>query len=76
MLTDEQREYIKKKVKAAGRSLLFVGPVDYVNDEGFSKERTCDMVEMTLEAETGERTITAYGDDYGHDDGRRVHGDL
>ncbi len=66
MLTDEQREYVKKKVKAAGRSLLFVGPVDYVNDEGFSKQRTCDMVEMNLEAETGERTITAYGDDYGH----------
>lgn len=66
MMTDEQREYIKSKVKGDGRSLLFVGPADYVNDSGFSIERTCDMVEMKLEAETGEKTIIAYGDDYGH----------
>lgn len=66
MLTDEQREYIQKKVKAAGRSLLFVGAVDYVNDDGFSPKRTCEMVEMNLAPEVGEKTIIAYGDDYGH----------
>ena len=47
-LTNGQREYIKCKVKADGRSILFIGAVDYANDESLSLERTKAITELNI----------------------------
>lgn len=66
-LTGEQRAYIEKSVKKDGRSLLFVGAPDYVDDSGFSKERMEQMTEMKLELlEKDEATINACDSIYGY----------
>jgi len=66
-LTKEQREYINRKVKGGGRSLLFVGATDYACDENLSLERVRAMTEMNLEAlEKDEATIHGFDSTFGY----------
>lgn len=66
-LTQAQREYINQTVKSGGRSVLFIGACDYVDDNGFSKERMEEMADMQLERlEKDEATINAFDTIYGY----------
>ena len=66
-LSDDQREYIQKRLKKDGRSLLFIKACDYVQDGALSIRRMEEMLEMRLgEAEQEETEIWACNSQYGH----------
>ena len=66
-LSDSTRRIINERVKANGRSLLFVGAPDYAAEDGLSLERVRDMLEMNVEPlEVNERSIGAFGSVYGY----------
>lgn len=70
-MTDEQREYINKTIKNGGRNVMFVGGADYVNDEGFSLDRVCDMTGFDVEImEKDEKSINAYNTTFGYADAK------
>jgi hypothetical protein len=48
-MTDEQRDYVNREIKANGRSLLFIGSTDYVDEGGFSKEKLERMTGFSLD---------------------------
>lgn len=70
-LTDEQREYINNTIKSKGRSILFIGACDYVNDNGFSMERMESMSGMKLEVlDKDEEKVNACDSIYGYSEAK------
>ncbi len=68
-MTDEQREYINRYIKANNRTLLFVSGCDCISDEGFSKERMEEMCGFKLEQlEKDERSINACDTVFGYNE--------
>ena len=66
-LENDQREYINSTVKKDGRSLLFIGPCDYINDTGVSCTRMSDLCEMEIGLlEKDETQIRAFNSAYGY----------
>ena len=66
-LTDDQRKYINDVLKGGGRSLLFVGACDYVNDTDTSLERISALAEMNIGVlSEDETTVSAMGSTYGY----------
>ncbi len=67
-MTDREREYINNQIKKDGRSVLFIGSADYINDDGVSKERMENMIGMKLDlADTEETKIGGMDTLYGHE---------
>lgn len=66
-LTEEQREIINNRVKANGRTCLFIGACDYINDSGVSHERIENMAEMKLEQIRDENRIETETSGYGYE---------
>ncbi|MBR5295053.1 MAG: hypothetical protein IKU24_00515 [Clostridia bacterium] len=67
-LTEKEREYINKTLKGEGRSLLFVGPSDFIGEDGASLLRASDLLEMNLGIlEKDEGKIRAFNSTYGYE---------
>ncbi len=67
-MTDNQRKYMNEQIKRDGRSVLFIGSCDYINDDGISKKRMEDMIGMTIEeVDTKETKIGAMDTLYGYE---------
>ena len=67
----DERDYINNTLKGGGRSLLFVGPCDYINENGVSTERMSDLCEMEIGLlEKDEAQIRAFNSQYGYDDAK------
>ena len=70
-LTDEERNYINGTLKAGGRSLLFVGPADYVNFDGVSRDRMSALAEMDIDLlPKDEATVRAFNVSYGYEEAK------
>ncbi len=68
-LTSSQRDYIQNSLKDKGRSLLFVGPCDFVGEDGFSLDRMCALSEMELSfLAKGEAKIRAFQSTFGYEE--------
>jgi len=66
-LREDERTYINNTLKGGGRSLLFVGPCDYINDNGVSEERMSVLCEMKIGLlEKDEAQIRAFNSQYGY----------
>jgi len=66
-LRQDERDYINSTVKADGRSILFVGPADYINFDGKSRERMSALAEMDIDLlEKDEATVRAFNVNYGY----------
>lgn len=66
-LSDEQRSYINGTIKGNGRSVLFVGPCDYIDDTGVSCQRMSDLCEMQIDIlPKDEASIRAFNSTYGY----------
>lgn len=66
-LTEAQRNFINTKVKSQGRSCLFIGGCDYIDDYGVSQERIEQMLQMKLEQISGEDSIETERSRYGYE---------
>ena len=65
--TDREREYINSTLKGGGRSLLFVGPCDYIGDKGAGSDRISDVTEMRYGVlDKNEATVRAFNSVYGY----------
>lgn len=66
-LTADERHYINQTIKGNGRSLLFVGPADYMGDKGVSAERSGSLLEMRIGVlDQDETRIRAFNSEYGY----------
>ncbi len=71
---DGEREYINRVLKGNGRSLMFIGPCDYIDANGKSAERTFSLIEMKGGAlEKGEANIRAFNSSYGYEDAKDIN---
>lgn len=61
-ISDEHREYINNVLKKNGRSIIFAGPADYVNDDGMSINRMEKMLEMKVEKLDSAEKDVVFGD--------------
>ena len=67
-LTEEERTYINTTVKNGGRSVLFVGPCDYISDTDVSCRRMSDLCEMEIGLlSKDEATVRAFNSVYGYE---------
>lgn len=66
-LTPAQRDCINRTVKRDGRSVLFVGPADYIDENGVSLARTSALAEMNIALlPNGENKVHAFDSSYGY----------
>ena len=71
-LREDARTYINNPLKGGGRSLLFVGPCDYINDDGVSEERMSALCEMKIGLlEKDEAQIRAFNSQYGYGEAKK-----
>ena len=70
-LTEEQRNYVNQTVKGGGRSLLFVGPCDYISDNDVSCERMSALCEMEIGLlPKDEALVRAFNSTYGYEEAK------
>jgi len=70
-LREDERTYINNTLKGGGRSLLFVGPCDYINEDGVSEERMSALCEMKIGLlEKDEAQVRAFNSQYGYGDAK------
>ena len=66
-LTDGQRKYINDVIKGNGRSVLFIGAVDYAGDTELSLERVRAMTEMNIKVlSKDEKTVHCFDSSFGY----------
>ncbi len=66
-LRPEERDYINRTLKGGGRSLLFVGPCDYISDTDVSCERMSALCEMEIGIlEQDEAAVRAFNSTFGY----------
>jgi len=66
-LTEDERSYINQTLKGGGRSLLFVGPADYMGEDGARTERSSSLLEMQIGIlDKDENKIRAFNSEYGY----------
>lgn len=66
-LRAEERDYINGTLKGDGRSVLFVGPCDYIDEQGVSRERMSKLCEMEIDLlEKDEALVRAFNSQYGY----------
>lgn len=71
-LLDDERDYINGTLKGDGRSLWFVGPCDYIGEDGVSRKRMFALCEMEIDLlEKDEAQIRAFNSQYGYGDAKK-----
>ena len=68
-LNEDERDYINTVLKGEGRSLLFVGAPDYINENGVSLDRVSNLLEMKVGVlEKDEATVRALNTVFGYEE--------
>ncbi len=70
-MSEREREYINTTLKGEGRSLLFVGPADFIGEDGESLQRMSSLLEMKIGLlENDEGKIRAFNSTYGYQEAK------
>lgn len=68
-LNSDERGYINEVLKKDGRSLMFIGACDYVDENGVCLDRVSRLCEMKLEfLAKDENTVRAFNSAYGYEE--------
>lgn len=70
-LNQDERSYVNQIVKGGGRSVLFIGPCDYIDENGVSCERMSALCEMQIGLlPKDEGQIRAFNSVYGYEEAK------
>lgn len=70
-LRREERDYVNQAIKGGGRSVLFIGPCDYIDDTGVSCQRMSALCEMEIGLlQKDEGQIRAFNSTYGYEEAK------